>query len=250
MPNEIDRKNIRQANALNRPGAGLENLMQSMTGQQPVEPPLQIVEVVPEDAIVRREDGALVYKRFVLKTTGIDIPADCDGDEWTDVGNIIRALDTSISWVIGDWSLYAMETWGMTAAVIANMFGYDTGTVETYVSVCRSVRGSIRNRASSFGHARLVAKLPEALQVAWLTDAATRKWTTAQLREAINGKPPEKSDLVKQASKYSGFIQKALPDLNKLEEQQRQELIERAEWLAQYYAGIARQARGEDDSNR
>lgn len=152
-------------------------------------PPTREMRLLAQGVLVPHTDGGFIFKRFVLSPTGIQIPRDCDGPEWEDLGWVIKALDTSISWVVGDWALYAMQTWGLTAGEIAKQFGYETGTIETYTWVCRSVLGSIRNRASSFGHARVVAKLAAESQIDWLNQATQGRWTVSKLYGEVNKKP-------------------------------------------------------------
>lgn len=261
MPNDLDRQNallargnrktdeLRQNSALQRRVAGEDvpdsrALTGAMIGQQ--EP--QTIEkiVIPENAIVRRDDGAMVYKRFVITAKGLEIPDGLAPDEWQDVGYVIKGLDSSIAWAIGDWAIAAMELWGLTASQIAKMFEYETTTIESYISVCRSVRGLIRNQASTFGHARLVATLDEDQQQAWLFAASQSNWTVARMREAMHPKSNETPvPEAKQAAKYGGAINKALPNLHALDDKRKRQVAEQADWLAQYYADIARRARGE-----
>lgn len=243
MPNQYDVR----SNQFRQRQQSLDALQDEVIGAAPEpEVVIQTIEVVPENAIVRRDDGALVYKRFVITSRGLEIPEGLAPDEWQDVGYVIKGLDSSIAWAIGDWAIAAMETWGLTAAQIAKMFEYETSTIETYVSVCRSVQGMIRNHASTFGHARLVARLSLDERIDWLERAAIGNWTARQLQAAINPKstdvpPPD----AKQAVKYGGAINKVLPNLHALDDKRRLQVAEQADWLVQYYADIARRARGE-----
>lgn len=242
MNRRFDVQNIRQA--LGKQPT-MDELRDEAIGAEKPQIVEKTIEVVPEGAIVRREDGALVYKRFVMTQTGMEIPADMTREEWADVGHVMKSLDSSVAWNVGDWAIIALDG-GMTAAEIADEFGYDTSTIEVYVSVCRAVRGLIRNQASSFGHARLVAHLDEGKQDYWLRLAMQSGWTIKKLRETMHPKKENPTvPAAKQAMKYTSQVNKAAQNLSVLDSKRRQQVAERAEWLADYYAGIARQARRE-----
>lgn len=242
MPTPFDVKNIRQS--LGKQPT-MDELRDQAIGAQEPQIVEKTIEVVPEGAIVRREDGALVYKRFVMTPVGMEIPQNMTREEWVDVGHVMKSLDSSVAWNVGDWAICALDG-GMTAAEIADEFGYDTNTIEVYVSVCRAIRGLIRNQASSFGHARLVAHLDESTQDYWLRLALQNGWTIKKLREMMHPKKGNPTvPAAKQAAKYGSQVNKAAPNLSALDDKRRQQVAERAEWLADYYAGIARQARGE-----
>lgn len=145
--------------------------LRSMVDNAIGEPEVKEVVVYQDNpnAIQRHDDGTMTYKRFVMTPVGLVVPEDMTDDEWNDVGRVIRDLDTSISWVIGDWALYAKQQWKAMASEIAEAFGYETSTIETYASICENIPRLIRNQTAHFSHHRLVAKLGnQDLQVAWL----------------------------------------------------------------------------------
>jgi len=152
--------------------------------------------VMPDNALVKREDGALVYKQFVLSATALAIPDGTDEAEWQDVGRVLRGMESAVSWWVGDWAVYANRTWKATAKQIAAIFEYEPATIEAYLSVANHVHGMIRNHTVSFSHHRLVMGLPEDQQRHWIERAAqaTPPWTLAQMREAMKGSidPPER----------------------------------------------------------
>jgi len=188
MPNNFDVLN--RQNVLGKSGAGLDGLMQSMTGQgQPTpEPQIVEVEVVPENAIVRRDDGAMVYKRFVMTATGLEIPEGCQRPEWEDVGGFIKSVDSALSWWVGDFAEYATKHLEMTYEQVAQWLGskYNLNTIEFYASVCRGVDGLVRNYAVSLSHSAKIAMMDEGMQRRWLNYIVARPAiTVAQLAEDI-----------------------------------------------------------------
>src|ERR1041385_5820056 len=117
MPNELDVRNspagrqaqlnaIRNGNVNERRVGAPTNdeLMGALVGESS-ESETQNGGQVPENAIVRRDDGAMVYKRFVMTATGMEIPDDTTGEEWQDFGAVVMALDSSIAWNVGDWEI-------------------------------------------------------------------------------------------------------------------------------------------------
>lgn len=172
--------NERDHRVMNPNKGGLDTLMHSMTGAQSVE---RIVEVVPENALVRREDGAMTYKRFVIWPIGLQVPDDVTGDELEDVGRVLNQLSSSIQWNVGDWLNAAEHVWGESYQAVAVNLGYAIKTIYEWASVCRKV--SIRMETLSFGHHQVVASHNEEDQRKWLGWAASQGWTIAQMREEI-----------------------------------------------------------------
>lgn len=171
----------------------LSELTGSMVpGESSAEPEKQIeyVEVVPDDAIVPVDGGSFQYKRFALSPIGLTIPDDITQEEWLDVGQVLKQLETSIQWVVGDWAKYAHVIWGVGYDQIAEEFGYEVETLWTYASIANSIPTLIRNQGLSFSHHRFVAKLDGEKQRHWLERAASEGWTLSQMRKAMQGDPP------------------------------------------------------------
>lgn len=182
MPNDFDRMNIQRANVFGKERSGLDKLMGSMTGQNAPEPQKEIVEVekvvevVPEGAIVRRDDGAMVYGRFVMTDVALEIPEGCQKLELEDVGGILRNIDGALTWWIGDWADYANKVLKMTYGQIADYLGgrWTAETIQYYASICRGVHGLVRNKAVSISHCSKISNLEEPMQRAWLFYAEQR----------------------------------------------------------------------------
>lgn len=137
---------------------------------------------VPDNALVKREDGAFVYKRFVIKAVGMEIPADATDDELLEVGEVLDSLESATIWSLADWFVRAERPWGMKYQVQpddvnAPAINQKYQTLRAYASVARNVNLLIRNQQLSFAHHRLIAALHEQsnLQDAWLQYAAYRQ---------------------------------------------------------------------------
>jgi hypothetical protein len=219
MPNKWDEINARNA-LQRRVGQNVPDsrtLTGAMIGQAEPQTIEKIVEVVPENAIVRRDDGAMVYKRFVMWPVGLEVPEDVTKAELMDVGKVIAGLSTSIQWIVGDWLNAAQMVWGETYQQVAEELGYSINTMYEWARVCGKI--SIRIEKLSFGHHQAVAAKPSDIQQYWLSLAVQNEWSVEQLREAMQKKPtPQPPPLphavvesreanVKRFNKLESFVQ-------------------------------------------
>jgi hypothetical protein len=131
----------------------------------------KVVEVVPpemEMSLVPQGDGTFRYKRFVIASTHLDMPDGVTREEWNEIGQVIKYLESSVQWVAGDWASYAYHTWGTSYDVMAADFGYEVETLYSYASVARSISTLIRNQGLSFAHHRYIAAKTHDLQERWI----------------------------------------------------------------------------------
>lgn len=234
------------------------------------------------NAIQRHDDGSMTYKRFTMTAIGLVLPEEISGDEWEDVGQVIRDLDTSISWVIGDWALFAKREWDATASQIAERFGYETSTIETYTSICEAIPRLIRNQTAHFSHHRLVAKLENPnLQKAWLAYMGGLRLRVADARsdmallveleayeaieclyQAVDAKKrlsefdrfkqkskklsskPQKSDSYEMRQNWLEYIRVEEPKRAQMSPDQLERLADRYEWLGQHFLNEAKSIKG------
>lgn len=148
---------------------------------------------IPVDALVKREEGGFTYKKFTLTAHGMEIPADISGDEWVEVGQVIKSLDDSVAWVIGDWAAFANAQWGTPYETIAAEFGYEEDTLFVYASVCRAVPTLIRNQGAgmSITHARVIAKLDQPTQAIWAQYWARLRPKVADFKKDVSAAEAE-----------------------------------------------------------
>lgn len=274
MPNNKDRL---RANPLS-----LANMVDRAIGD--AEPEVVEREVVVyqdnPNAIQRHDDGTMTYKQFTMTPVGMVIPEHVEIEAWNDVGRVIRDLDTSISWVIGDWALYAKREWRATASEIAEAFGYETSTIETYVSICEAIPSLIRNQTAHFSHHRLVSKLGSRdLQQAWLAymghfklriaDAKTEMalmvvYNTEQtinliyrsleidvrliefddIKKRLPKKTPRSDDAYELRNDWLEYIRVEEPKRASMTPDQLERLAERYEWLGKHFLDEARSIKG------
>lgn len=197
------------------------------------------------DVIKREADGSMTYKRAVMTSVGLVMPDDMTDDELVEIGTLLRGMESSIQWLLGDWLNRAERVWGR---IYSDVPGYSYGTLRTYASVARSVQLSTRIDKLSFAHHQLVAGLAGDDQKAWLAFAEENKLTVAQLRAAMKGEPPAGEtfrgvDVQKQAVQWAKEVVKQAQDIEKMDARARQRLHQRAQWLSDYYRKIAEKAK-------
>lgn len=235
--------------------------------------------IIPDNALVKREDGAFVYKQFVMTATGMDIPEGTDAPAWDDVGLVLRGMESAVSWWVADWAAYAHRVWGATAKEIAEAFGYEVETIEPYMSVGLAVPGLIRNQAVSFSHCRRVAKMAEGLQRRWINLSARHRLTLEAFKVEIraidsldyDGKvakldaalsqnllitqlpgikrptPPKVDKTEKQVHTFTSYVKTEQDNVPYMNEQQRKDFADRAQWLSEHYRKLALWALGQEE---
>lgn len=128
--------------------------------------------------------GALIWK-----PTGLlrDTERELTRADWEETGRLLKMLDSSLQWLIGDLIVCGEDLhWGEQKQ-IAEAFGFDEGTVYNYSYVCRKVEISRRRETLSFGHHQAVAALKsEEDQTCFLQSAVDGKWSVARLRKEIS----------------------------------------------------------------
>jgi hypothetical protein len=126
---------------------------------------------------------------FVWKPTGMILDGEATFKDWQETGRILRKLDESIQWLLGDWIVMAEAYDYGERVAFAESIGFNVKTLDDYAYVARHVNFSVRTENLSFGHHKLVASLPDSSEQArWLSTAAENHWSIARLREEIYGK--------------------------------------------------------------
>ena len=115
---------------------------------------------------------------------GLSLPKDTSYDIWESLGKSIRLAGKSVMWWLGDWLVFGEDHFKDKMSQAADVTGYDPGTLNNVMSVCRNVPH--KNRCGlSFEHHKEVAGLSPAQQEKFLDKAQRNHWTRAELRGAI-----------------------------------------------------------------
>ena len=153
-------------------------------------PETQIIHV---PTLALDEQGNIPAGKFTLTPRGLIVTEGATFEEWLEVGGVLRRLDTSLQWLIGDWMNYGERVWGQTYQQVAALTGYTYQTLREYSYVARSVDLSIRIDKLSFAHHQIVASFEPDAQRQWLDYATAHSLSIAQMRNAVSGRPPTPS---------------------------------------------------------
>jgi hypothetical protein len=108
-----------------------------------------------------------------------------DAHEWAAAGRRIGAVGRCIQWLLGDWIAYGNAKFGERYARAAKITGYDTQTLMNMVYVASRFPTSRRREMLSWSHHETLAALGVEEQDHWLDQAATHRWSVADLRMMV-----------------------------------------------------------------
>lgn len=127
---------------------------------------------------------------FVWKPTGLLIDGEATETDWREVGRLLKMLDSSMQWLIGDLIVCGEDLRYGDQKQIAEAFGFEYATIRDFAYVSRNVEMSVRTDKLDFGHHKLVAAMPLEEQADWLQAAAEgdngKRWSIARLRQEID----------------------------------------------------------------
>lgn len=112
-------------------------------------------------------------------------------DEWKDLGQLLKQVEGSVQFWIGDWARFG-EKKGFTGKYVSpkvydeleELTGLDRGTIQNLKSVAEKT-SSFRNEDLSYTHHVAVAPLEPEQQKKFLQKASEEKLSTRELREEI-----------------------------------------------------------------
>lgn len=193
------------------------------------------IQSFQEHALIEEESG-YQYGMFHLTRTGILSDAAVSEVEWRALGNRLRAIETSVSWWVGDWAEYANREWEVPYEQVAAEFGYDADSLKVYASVCRAIRIDLRNAEVSFSHHRLLQGLPDNEIVMWLRRCADSGWSVKQLGKALSPTDDDSPSFLDEHVTYCRRVLKRVKKKNDWTKAERDQ-------VAQIYEDLARSIR-------
>ncbi|MEU2834236.1 LmbU family transcriptional regulator [Streptomyces lavendulae] len=136
---------------------------------------------------MRRRAALDAAQRGQVLTTqvSLQIPDGLNFDSWERAGRQLAGLVNSSAWWLGDWLVYGKDNYGERYEVGIRAAGLKYQTLRNYAWVSRRFDSRRRRAMLSFQHHAEVASLPLNEQEHWLDSAEEMKWTTKQLRNAI-----------------------------------------------------------------
>jgi hypothetical protein len=154
-------------------------------------------DVIAELAALSRQDRAALIETFSTReirtgpflwtSVGLKAEGEIHRGDWEATGQILRRLDVSLQWLIGDWIVAGEKLGYGDHQSFAETIGFEVKTVYDFSYVARNVQFSVRTENLSFTHHKLVAPLNPDEQVYWLQRASAEGLSVARLREMIDG---------------------------------------------------------------
>jgi len=105
--------------------------------------------------------------------------------EWAAAGRRIGVVGRCIQWLLGDWIAYGNAKFGERYSLAGKITGYDTQTLMNMVYVASRFPISRRREKLSWSHHETLSALDLDEQDRWLDQAATHRWSVADLRTMV-----------------------------------------------------------------
>ncbi len=105
-----------------------------------------------------------------------------DPRQWAIAGRRLGVVGRCIQWLLGDWIAYGNSRFGERYSRASQITGYDPQTLMNMVYVASRFQLSRRREDLSWSHHETLAALDEKEQDSWLDQAATHRWSVADLR--------------------------------------------------------------------
>jgi hypothetical protein len=152
-------------------------------------------DVIAELAALGRQDQAAIIETFNTReirtgpflwtSVGLKVEGEIRREDWESTGQILRRLDASLQWLIGDWIVAGEQLGYGDHQSFAETIGFEVKTIYDFSYVARKVQFSVRTENLSFTHHKIVAPLDATEQMYWLQRASSENLSAAKLREMI-----------------------------------------------------------------
>lgn len=112
-----------------------------------------------DNEIVRAESVALDKQYFELEPTGLIIAGQPTFDEWAQAGEVLKYIEGSVHWWLGDWLNYGENAYSEMYSQVMDETGYSYQTLRDDKWVAKTFELSRRRDNLSWSHYREVAGL-------------------------------------------------------------------------------------------
>lgn len=119
-----------------------------------------------------------------ITATSLLLPAKLSFEEWEAAGQVLRQVERSCMWWIGDWWAFGDHKYGERAAQATEGAAFQTMADAGWVS--RAFKPSDRSEVLSWTHHRVAASLPERGRREAIKAAEAGDWSVAELRSHIH----------------------------------------------------------------
>lgn len=204
------------------------------------------VSVTPEQAIViRRGETIDLGGKFRLSPVGLEITGQLTENEWSDFFQLIRRVQSSLQWLVGDWIAYGETAFKKGYEELAGITGFSEKTLRNLVYVSRAVPMSLRKDTLTFGHHAIVASLPGPKQAGWLEYAEAHQLSVAALTKAIKGTPDPEEPPARRLQRDMSAIARMATGGKLPRGQKRTEALEKVRAMRAWLDDVERWLEGE-----
>lgn len=143
------------------------------------------------DELTVVDGGTFQFRGFQLTKVGFELPEGraISADDFSDLGELLFALDGSIQWLIGDWLLHGEDRpeWGDRYEAVIQHTGKSYSTLTGYKSIARKIPFCRRQQNLSYSHHVEVANANLDDETSWelLQHAAEQNWSVRVLRAQL-----------------------------------------------------------------
>lgn len=124
----------------------------------------------------------------VLTPRSLILPEGVSEDECENILGMLRSINEMSYFAQGDLFIYLKDNHSDEALVrVIEAWGMNYHSCENKMSLCRSVRPSVRREELSFAHHDVIRRLLPDDQRHWLKQAIENNWTRRQFRDEIYG---------------------------------------------------------------
>ena len=138
---------------------------------------------------LERQPQMLMPAGCELVKTGLRIRGHLLFDQWSEVGDSLRKVESGVMWWLGDWLNYGEAEFGEKYAQVMDETDYSYQSLADSAWVAKAVQFSDRSECLTWSHHRVVAKCSPEEQKKWLKKACEESWSVKELKEAVNGAP-------------------------------------------------------------
>jgi hypothetical protein len=128
---------------------------------------------------------SVVNKKATIARTSVHFDKDMSYAEWRAYGyELVHMHDATLFW-IGDWVNHGKSAYGEKYKIALEVLPYAYQSLVNIAFVCAHMPVLRRRVDLTWTHHREVMSLPAKKQATFLKEAATKKWSVAQLRAAV-----------------------------------------------------------------
>lgn len=120
-----------------------------------------------------------------ITATGLVLPEDLPYERWVSIGDVLKRMEKSVQWWIGDWLRFGERKYGEMYSQALDVTGYEYSTLANMKWVADRIPFSERSENLSWSHHQQVASLEPGLQIELLDRAEEEGLSVRQLKDEV-----------------------------------------------------------------